>query len=303
MRSSTGFAGLPVCRDLAALQADVAIIGVPYATPYDAGKAGQWAGAPAALRAAISADAARLDHYDFDLGGPLLGDGRARVVDCGDVAGDAADAEGNRQRITAAIRAILEAGAVPIVIGGEHSVPIPVFAAFEGRGPLSVVHVDAHIDWRDEVGGNRHGLSSPMRRASEMPWIEGMVQVGMRGVGNARSGEVADARAWGSHLITAREVAERGIGVALERLPEGADCLVSIDCDGLDPAVMPAVMSPAPGGLTYQNLIDLIHGIAAKGRIAGLDLVEFAPARDPSGLAALTAARIICNVIGALVRA
>jgi agmatinase len=297
------FAGFPACRELTALEADIAILGAEHATPYVAGEASHSAGAPAALRAAIADYAAELDHYDFDLGGPILGEGGARVVDCGDLPGDPAAPAANRERITAAVGRILEAGAVPLVLGGDDAVPIPMFAAFEGRGPLTVVQVDAHIDWREEVHGIRHGYSSTMRRASEMPWIEAIVQVGMRSVGSARPAEVAEARAWGARLVSARKVHDHGIGPVLDLIPEGAHCLVTVDCDGLDPAIMPAVMAPAPGGLTYRQLLDLLHGVARKGRIIGFDLVEFAPARDLGGLGALTAARLVCNAIGLLARA
>ena len=77
---------------------------------------------------------------------------------------------------------------------------------------------------------------------------------------------------------------------------------VTVDCDGLDPAIMPAVIAPAPGGLGYWQAVDLLHGLAAKARIAGFDIVEFMPARDSQGLAALTAARIVCNVLGLMAR-
>jgi agmatinase len=248
------------------------------------------------MRAALTGYATAPDHYDFDIDG-LRPSG---VVDCGDLAGDPSDPPGTRQRITAAIARFLEAGAVPVVLGGDDSVVIPFFQAFAGRGPLTVVQVDAHLDWRDEVRGERFGWSSPMRRASEMPWVERMVQVGLRGIGSARAGEVADARAWGSSIVTAAEVHRAGIGIAVDRVPAGARCLVTIDCDGLDPAVMPGVSARAPGGLLYHHVLELLHGVAAKASIVGFDLVELMPDRDPSGIAALTAARLVCNGLAAI---
>ncbi len=302
METTTGFAGLPVCDDLTALDADVAIVGAPHAVPYRAGEASHSAGAPPAIRAAIDGYSLELHHYDFDLGGSLLADGTRRAVDCGDLAGDPADPDGNAARITDAVRSVLDAGAVPVVLGGDDSVPIPVFRAFEGGGPLTIVQVDAHIDWRHDIGGITQGYSSTMRRASEMPWIENIVQVGARGVGSARPAEVADARQWGAMFITAREVHEHGVAPALELVPDGARCILTVDCDGLDPAVMPGVMAREPGGLTYRHMLDLIHGLAAKARIAGFNLVEFAPRADIDGMGAVTAARIVCNAIGAIVR-
>jgi agmatinase len=248
-----------------------------------------------------------LYHHDFDIDASVLNgdDGDIAIVDCGDVAGGPhpADGESNRTMATDAVKAILNAGAVPIVFGGDDSVPIPFFAGFEGRGPFTVVQVDAHLDWRDEVHGSRYGYSSPMRRASEMTWINGMVQIGLRGTGSARPQEVADARAWGSRLVTAREVREKGIAAALQHLPDGGEFLVTIDCDGIDPADFPAVSSLAPGGVAYPDMLDLIDGIARKGRIAGLDIVEFGCEHDPSsGLGATVCARLAVTAISAMIR-
>jgi len=298
------FAGVPVVTDLAALEADVAILGVPYGTTYDTeSPVNESAASPAAIRAQTGPRA--LEHYDFDWEGPLL-DGRdVRIVDCGDAPGspDPADGAENRAMIEAAVKAILAAGAVPIVLGGDDSVPIPFFRAYEGRGPFTVVQLDAHLDWRDEVHGSRWGYSSPMRRASELDWVTGMVQVGLRGTGSARPSDVADARAWGSRLVTAREVREKGIGAALAHLPDGGEFLVTLDCDGIDPAHFPAVSVLAPGGVSYPDVLDLIRGIAAKGRIAGLDIVEFGAAHDPaSGIGATVCARMALTAIGAMVR-
>ncbi|MDH3701594.1 MAG: agmatinase [Alphaproteobacteria bacterium] len=297
------FLGFPAAKASPRLDADIAILGAPHATPYRTDQS-PCAGAPAALRERIGRQADKLAHHDFDLGGPLLGDeGDIRVVDCGDLSCDPTDADGNRERIAGAVDAILNAGAVPIVLGGDDSVVIPVVAGFKAHGPVCVVQVDAHIDWRDEVNGIRHGYSSPMRRASEMPWVTGMIQVGLRGVGSARRAELDDALAWGSHIVTAREIHQSGIETALRHIPEGARCFITIDCDGLDPSVIPAVVAPAPGGLTYWQVVDLIHGIAERAQIAGMDLVEFAPGLDPNGHAALAAARLVSNTIGTVARA
>jgi agmatinase len=177
------FAGYPSCAGPDSAEARVAILGAEHGTLYPGRQASHTVGAPAALRAALKGFAANREHHDFDLDGLPPGD----VVDCGDVGGAPGDAAGNRARITAAVRALLDRQAVPVVIGGDDSIPIPVLAAFREKGPLTVVQIDAHIDWRDERDGERFGYSSPMRRASEMPWVERMVQVGIRGPGSART--------------------------------------------------------------------------------------------------------------------
>ena len=139
-----------------------------------------------------------------------------------------------------------------------------------------------------------------MRRASEMPWIRHMVQVGLRGIGSARAEEVADARAWGSRLVPAADVHRHGIARVLDLVDPDANCLVTLDCDGMDPSVLPAVAAPVPGGLLYWQVLELLAGLAAKCRIVGFDLVEFMPSRDTTGVAALTAARLVCNAIAAI---
>ena len=145
-------------------------------------------------------------------------------------------------------------------------------------------------------------FTSPMRRASEMSHVAGIVQVGMRGVGSARPEEMAAALAYGSHLVTAREVHAHGVEAALKHIPAGARVVITLDCDGLDPGIMPGVAAPSPGGLTYTQAIDLIAGVGRRARIAGFDLVELAPGADIGGLSALTAARLVANVLGAVVR-
>lgn len=297
------FAGLPA-RELDALRGcRVAVLGAAHGTPYKPGGVSHSANAPAALREASLRFGPLHAHLDFDIGSTLLG--RAlpgAAVDCGDVATDPADPAGNRQGITKATRAILKAGAVPILLGGDDSVPIPMFQAYEGQGPITLVQVDAHVDWGDEIMGQRLGYGSVMRRAAEMPWVTGMIQVGIRGLGSGTPDQIEDARAWGSKLVTYRDIRRRGIDHVIDMIPAGTRCLVNIDCDGLDPVVMPAVNMPTPGGLDYQDVIDLLHGIARKGRIVGFNLVEFVPEEDKNGLSGLMAAGMVRTVVGLLVR-
>jgi agmatinase len=238
---------------------------------------------------------------DFDLGGRLFPDG-VSAVDCGDLEIDAQDAAANRAKITEATRQVLDGGAVPVVLGGDDSVPIPLFQAFEGRGRFNVLQIDAHIDWRDEVHGLKLGLSSTMRRASEMPWIGKTVQVGMRASGSARVSDYEDALRAGVTFVTAREVAARGIQAALDAIPSGGDLLITLDVDALDPSVIPGVIGPAPGGLGYWQVVELLHGAAQRARIAAFDLVEFVPQRDIQQQGALVAARLVVNTIGAIAR-
>jgi len=244
------------------------------------------------------------NHFDWDLGGPLL-DGRdIKVVDCGNVTADMSDHKEHYRRAEQAARKIFAAGTTLITLGGDHGVPIPVMRALEVHGaPITLVHVDAHLDWRHEVNGETDGYSSPIRRASEMPWIDKIVQIGIRGIGSARTGEVDDAIAWGADIITAYEMHDIGMDAVLDRIPDGGPYYLTIDADGIDPTIMPAVMAQAPGGLNWIQIRKLIHGLVAKGPVLGMDLVEIAPMHDVGKITMIHAERLICNFIGASVRA
>lgn len=278
------------------------IFGAGHGSTYPGQDSSGHALAPDAVRAASQDDAGLVEHWDFDLGGPLFDGKPVSCIDAGDIQTAVHDNAGNRARIEAKTREVLTARAVPILLGGDDSVPIPFLAGFADHGPVWILQIDAHIDWRDEVHGERNGYSSPMRRASEMPHVAGIVQVGMRSVGSARLAEIEAARRCGAYLVTAREVHAKGVEAALRHIPEGARVVITLDCDGLDPGIMPGVAARAPGGLTYTQAIDLIAGAGRRARIAGFDLVELYPPADVDGLSALTAARLVVNAIGAIVR-
>lgn len=304
--SATTFLGLPPAdvQALSAGAADAVILGVPYGVPYPTpGMAAGCADAPAAIRSRSERLARFVSHHDFDLDGPMIPAGsRFHVVDAGDVPGTADDGAGNAARAEQAVRAVLDAGVVPVLLGGDDSVPIPALRAFDRRGPLTVVQIDAHLDFRDQVAGVRDGYSSPMRRASEMGHVARIVQVGLRGVGSARSADLDDARAAGNQLVTARELAERGVGWLIGQLPRDASVFLAFDLDGLDPSVAPAVSGASPGGLSYQQGSDLVRGIVGHCRLAGATFTELAPELDSNELSALVVVRLVSNLLGALAR-
>jgi agmatinase len=297
------FMNFPLAEDLDALKADVAIIGMPYGNPYTIDELiNDQTNAPTAVRRASQRISLGLDRYDFDIGGTLFDGQDIKVVDVGDVPAHAGDPGGHYARAETAIRKIRAAGALPITIGGDHGIPIPIFRALDGEGPVTLLQIDAHLDWRDNVNGVREGYSSPIRRASEMAHIQDIFQLGIRGQGSARLEEVEAARAYGSNIITANEWQDIGTAALLKRIPDGGRYYLTIDADGLDPSVMPAVEGPAPGGVSYRQTIELIKGLFAKGRVVGIDIVEIAPARDVNEITSMTAGIIILNAIGAAVR-
>lgn len=295
------FMGLPK-GDLHALgDARSVVIGADGCTPY-AAVGFYCAGGPDAIRAAGAAYGANLAHMNFDLGGPVFPDGLT-AVDCGNIPVNPEDPGANRAALREAVSLVLAQDAVPILLGGDDSLPIPMLEAYARRQrPITILQIDAHIDWRDEVQGERWGLSSTMRRASEMDHVARIVQVGQRGIGSARLSDVADARNWGVEFVSGREVARDGIGRALALVPEGSEVVICLDCDALYPAVMPAVIGRTAGGLTFEQVLGLVEGVAAKARIVGFDMVEFMPERDVDGQGALVAAQLLAAVLGVIAR-
>ena len=303
-REFQSFHDFPIVNDLDNFKADIAIIGIPFGDPYSMGEASNdQSNAPTHIRRFCERALRGLDRFDFDIGGKLLNDQDIKVVDCGDVIGEAKDVSGNHLRSEQAVRKILNAGALPIILGGDHAIPIPVFRALENNGPITLIQVDAHIDWRDTFHGVTQGLSSVIRRASEMDHINEIYQIGLRSAGSARVEEVEAALNYGANLISDMELQDVGMQEILDRIPDKQNYYLTIDADGVDPTIMPAVAGPAPGGVNYSQMRKLIQGLVKKGKVLGMDIVEITPSKDINGITAITAGRFICNLIGSAVRA
>jgi len=298
------FINVPRCDSLDALQADVAIIAYPYTVPYTlewSRQPSSWA--PGAIREASLRYQSLVTHHDMDFGSELFAGRKVQIVDCGDVFETPGQYEANSRMATSVLKEIVARGAVPLVLGGDHATTVPMMRAYEGRGPICVVHIDAHLDFRDEVNGIHDGLSSPMRRASELPWVTSMIQIGLRGVGSARRREVDDAAAFGSIRVRAEELHEVGVREILRRVPDAPSYYISLDTDAIDPAIAPGINALEFGGLTYFEVSNLLKGIATKGRIVGFDIVEIAPGKDHQNMTSLLAARLILNLLGAMAHA
>lgn len=298
---ANSFANLPVCSNLEQLDADIAILGIPYGTPYDLNDLHS-IHAPEALRKESNRYAGDPVAWDFDLGGTFLGDGSVTIVDCLDTTGLPDDPDYNREAAFQAVKQILQAGAIPFILGGDDSIPIPVFRAFESQPPFYILQLDAHIDWRDEVDGVTEGYSSTMRRASELDWVSGIIQLGAHGVGSARKEELDAAAAYGAKIISASQYHREGIQSVTKHLPAGSRVFISMDYDVLDQSIMPAVGAPSPGGIDYADVLDLFKTIIQDYEIVGVNLVEFVPEADINHLGTITAMRIAWITIGSLVR-
>ena len=298
-RTRGGFFDLPLASPGDTRDADIVILGAPSATPYTS--VGNYcAGAPDAIRSAFGWPGV-LGHHDFDIDGNLL-PGDVSAVDWGNLEYSENDFAANRESIRSHVSEILAAGAVPLVLGGDDSIPIPVLEAYREHSPLTILQLDAHIDWRDEVNGETQGLSSNMRRASEMGWVENIVQVGARGIGSARPDDRRDALDWGVQFFPMREVVRGGIGPIVEAIPRDANLYIALDIDVMDPAVVPAVIGPAPGGFSYWQMLELLEGVVDRARICGFNLAELMTSADVGGRGALVAARLVAMVMGLAAR-
>ena len=301
------FLEFPLVSDLDDFDADIAILGIPFGMPYESqAMANDQSRAPDMIRQFTNSSDIYYTrhHYDWDLRGSLFEGRKIRAVDCGNVTSDRNDHKQHYIRAEQAARKIFNQGTTLITLGGDHGVPIPVMRALEVfNTEVTLVHVDAHLDWRDEINGEKQGYSSPIRRASEMPWINQIIQIGMRGIGSAREKEVKDAMDYGAKIIDAYELNDIGIEAALDQIPNGGPFYLTIDADGLDPTIMPAVTSQTPGGLNWHQIRKLIHGLVKKGRVLGIDLVEIAPMHDIGNISMIHAERLLCNFMGACVRA
>ena len=291
------FGKSPLCLDWDAIDADVAVLGAPY----DMGT--QWrSGArfgPRAVREASTlfsfGHAGAYDHED-DV--TYLPADSASIVDIGDADIVHTLTEKSHANIEAGVRKILAAGALPVVIGGDHSINIPCINAFDGEAPIHIVQIDAHLDFVDERHGVRFGHGNPMRRAAEKDYVTGLSQIGIRNVSStAREGYEA-ARAMGSDIVSVRQFRKLGVDAMLGRIPEGVRYYVTIDIDGFDPSIAPGTGTPSHGGFLYYEMLELLDGLTRRGSVVGVDLVEVAPDYDHTGTTAILAAQLLLNFIG-----
>ncbi|WNJ87928.1 agmatinase [Bosea sp. 685] len=286
------------------LTADIAYLGIPYGQSYSFGEiANDQSRGPLALRRATDRILRSIERYDFDIGGPLYDNRPIRAVDCGDVYADPTDPMGHLSRAEAAVRKIVAAGAMPIVLGGDHSIPIPVLRALDDQGPITLIQIDQHLDWRQEINGVREGLSSPIRRASEMSHVEQIFQIGLHASGSGRPEEFEAARSYGARLFPSYDLHENGIEHVLASIPDGGRYYVTIDLDAFEPGVAPGVAAPCAGGMTFMQARSLLRGLVRKGRVIGMDVVEITPSTDVNQITSITAGRLIVNLVGAAVRA
>ncbi len=294
------FAKRPYVPDWQTLKADVAVLGAPY----DAGT--QWrSGArfgPRAVREASTlfsfGHAGAYDHEDDVTYLPA----EVTIADMGDADIVHTDTEKSHANIESAVRAALRAGALPVVIGGDHSVNIPCIRAFGGPEyagkPFHILQIDAHLDFVDERHGVRHGHGNPMRRAAEKDYVTGLTQIGIRNVSSTAKEGYEDARRMGSQIISVRQARKMGADSLAETLPRDVPVYITIDIDAFCPSIAPGTGTPSHGGFLYYEVLELLQQVARSRPVIGIDLVEVAPDYDPTGSTAILAAQVLLNTLG-----
>ena len=285
------FARLPVVSDL--VDVDVAIVGVPFDTGVTYRVGGRFG--PNAVRAAsvmLRPYNANLDVKPFDV---------LSCVDHGDIAIVPGYTERSYEAIEAAVTPIVEAGVVPLLIGGDHACTLPHLRATRSRGPVAVIDFDSHTDAWDSYFGEKYNHGTWMRRAIEEGLVDvaHTIEVGLRG-------SIYDVDDWtglrtelGLEYLTTEDVFRLGpdavAGVIRERVGD-RPAFISFDIDVVDPAYAPGTGTPEAGGPSARDLLAILRGLTGIDFV-GFDVVEVIPAYDPAGQTATLAANLAYEML------
>jgi guanidinobutyrase len=285
--------------------ADVVILGAPYdsGTSYRSGARF----GPMAIRST--------DYLPHDGSRPHLALGvdplvDMRVLDAGDIIMPPTETEQSLNRLEDAVAKVCAAGAIPVILGGDHTIAWPDIAGCArhfGAGRVSVIHFDAHADTGEEQWGSLYGHGTPMRRLIESGAARGdrFIQIGLRGYW-PEPPTLAWMAEQGMRWFEMSEVVERGLDVCLGEAETLAvdDCdgvFLSIDVDVVDPGMAPGTGTPEPGGLTSRQLLDAVRRLALALPIVGIDVVEVAPAYDTADITAMLANRVVLEALSGIV--
>ncbi|HEV8306249.1 MAG TPA: arginase family protein [Methylomirabilota bacterium] len=297
------FVGIPtflrsaLCTDLDKLDADVAIMGAPTDE-----------GSPYLPGSRFGPRGIREHSMRFGTRGPGVYDpqtrrlylepemAQGRIADAGDAAVLPTNIVDTFHNITALTRALLDRGALPVVLGGDHAISFPVVRAFSE--PLHVVHFDAHLDYAPFIHGLEMTNGHAFRHITKMPHVRSLTQIGIRSLRNTRE-TMEDSLRDGNRVLTMQEfqdVTWRGV---VEALPKGAKVYVSIDVDVLDMPLVPGCVSAEPNGMSYAQLRDTFTALAEHTEVVGFDLVEVNPLLDvPTGITSYLAAHAVIEFLG-----
>ena len=290
------FAKRELVTDWSQINADVAVLGAPF----DFGT--QWrAGArfgPRGIRDASTLFSfGHSGAYDHEDDVTYLTED-VKIVDIGDADIIHTDTIKSHKNIEKGVRSILKAGALPVVLGGDHSVNIPCVNAFSNSGPIHILQIDAHLDFVDERHGVKYGHGNPMRRAAEKNYVTGLTQVGIRNVSSTSKDGYEDAKAMKSDILSVRQTRKIGPKNLVGRIPKDSNVYVTIDIDAFCPSIAPGTGTPSHGGFLYYEVLEILQHLSKQNKVVGIDLVEVAPDYDHSGSTTILAAQILLNFLG-----
>ena len=291
------FGKYPYVSDWDSINADVAVMGAPF----DFGsqfRTGSRMGPRGIREASTLFSFGHAGAYDFEDDITYLPSDSTKIVDIGDADIIHTDTIKSHSNIKFGVEKVLAAKAIPVVMGGDHSINIPCIDAFENEDPIHVIQIDAHLDFVDERHGVRYGHGNPMRRASEKKYVSGLTQIGIRNVSSTAKDGYIDAREKGSKIFSVRHLRQMGINKILNEIPKNKRYYLTIDIDAFDPSIASGTGTPSHGGFYYYEVLELIDGIIKQGSVVGLDLVEVAPDYDLTNSTSTLAAQLLMNTIG-----
>lgn len=234
-------------------------------------------------------------YWDIETGKRMLED--IKIGDIGDVDILYSNHRYNFKKITEMVKSIKSNNALPVILGGDHSITYPIVKGLIDKKEIDIIHFDAHLDFKDNIVGLKYTNSSPIKRISELSFINNITSIGIRGIRVAEE-DYKDAINNGNKIITSYQLQKSGVKSILEGLSYSYNTYVTIDIDVLDPSIAPGTGSPEPEGLSFTQLRKLLKDITNNTNIIGFDIVEVNPQLDVSDLTSLTAARIIIEFLG-----
>jgi agmatinase len=300
-RHEKAFVGIPTflrspyCVDLDQLKPCWAVLGMPFDE-----------GSPFAPGSRFGPRSIREHSLRFNSAGvfdcarrtPLL-TGAVRdgyITDIGDVDVIPGSPARSLQNLTDTIARVLGRGARPLTIGGDHTVTFPVVRAF--KQPMHVIQLDAHLDYSPvEDGLGEHNAQS-FRRLHSLPHVQSLTQIGIRGLRNNER-DLRDALERGSRIVHMPQLRAEGPSAVLSHIPAGASVYLSVDIDSYDSALTPGCVSAEPGGITFEQMEQLLDVVASRFKVRGFDLVEVNPQLDVgTGVTSYLAAHTLIGLLG-----
>ena len=300
LEGNRGYSGIPtfmrskICTDLNKIEADYAVLGVPYDE-----------GSPFIGGSRFCARSVR--EHSLRFGGGSLFDietnteylkatiQNGRIVDLGDIDVTPSRGDVTMAKLTTVIETVLAKNVMPVILGGDHTITYPIVRAY--TKPLHVVQLDAHIDYTKVTEGMTYTNSTSFRLLHDLKHVKSLNQVGIRSMRDNKS-DVTDAINKGSNIIKMSEIKEKSAYQIWEHLPVGEDCYVTIDIDAYDMSLVPGCVSAEPNGLNFEQMQCLLKELANRMNVVGFDFVEVNPKLDvgtnvTSYLGALTVAMFL----------